>query len=370
MRVILTGGGTGGHIYPAIAIGQAIYNEWPRTEFLYVGTEAGLEKRIVPTTKFPFISINVEGIQRKISPQIFRAAWRTFIGIHQAERIIHDFVPHLVIGTGGYVCLPVVWAAARRNIPTIIHEQNALPGLTNRFLSKRVDEVLLTFAEAKERLSEKAKEKVTITGLPIRDEIMKVTRQQGLDYFGFNPEKLTLLGIGGSRGALSINKAMLHICAKLQDKVQIIHITGPNGHEQFIEDLKSTGINVGNSGNIIIRPYLHSMEYALACADLCVARAGAAFLSEMTAKGIPGVLIPYPYAAENHQEFNAKSLVQKGAAVMIKDDKLSGEALLNEVSRILFNEPTRKLMATKSKEAGNKQAIEKILEVIRPYMIK
>lgn len=370
MRVILTGGGTGGHIYPAIAIGQAIYNEWPRTEFLYVGTETGLEKRIIPKTRFRFVSIDIEGIQRKISPQIFRATWKAIIGVYQAESIIHDFVPHLVIGTGGYVCWPVVWTATLKNIPAIIHEQNALPGLTNRFLSKRVDKVMLTFAEAKERLSEKAQKKATVTGLPIRDEIMKASRQQGLDYFGFTPDKPTLLGIGGSRGAVSINKAMLNICAKLKDKVQIIHITGTDGYEQFIHDLKSTGINVGNSGNIIIRPYLHSMEYALACADLCVARAGAAFLSEMTAKGIPGILVPYPFAAENHQEYNAKSLVQKGAAVMIKDDRLSGEVLLQEVSKILFNEPQRKLMAEKSKEAGNCQAIEKIVEVIRPYLSK
>lgn len=368
MRVILTGGGTGGHIYPAIAIGQAIYKEWPRTEFIYVGTEAGLEKKIIPATRFPFMPIKVEGIQRRISLQPLRAGWKTLIGIGQAERIIYDFSPQLVIGTGGYVCLPVVWMAARRNIPTIIHEQNALPGLTNRFLSNRVNEVLLTFSEAKERLSKRAQKKVTVTGLPIREEILKVSRQEGLAYFGFSPDKLTLLGIGGSRGSLNINRAMLHICAKLKDKVQIIHITGPDGYEQFLAALKRKGINVGNSGNIIIRPYLHSMEYALACADLCVARAGAAFLSEMTAKGIPGVLIPYPYAAENHQEYNAKSLVQKNAAVIIKDDKLTGETLLKEVSRILFDEQLRKSMAAKSKEAGNIQAIEKIVEVIRPYL--
>jgi UDP-N-acetylglucosamine--N-acetylmuramyl-(pentapeptide) pyrophosphoryl-undecaprenol N-acetylglucosamine transferase len=370
MRVILTGGGTGGHIYPAIAIGQAIFKEWPRTEFLYVGTEAGLEKRILSSTRFPFISIDVEGIQRKVSIQVFRAAWKALIGLQQAERIIHDFVPHLVIGTGGYVCLPMVWGASRRGIPTIIHEQNALPGLTNRFLSRRVNEILLTFPEAKERLAKHVQFKSTITGLPIREEILQVTRQEGLDYFGFSSDKKTLLSLGGSRGALSINKAMLHIYKELKNKVQIVHITGVNGYDSFMRELKNTSINVGNCGNIIIRPYLHHMEYALACADLCVGRAGAAFLSEMTAMGIPGVLIPYPYAAENHQEYNAKALSQNNAAVMLLDKDLSGEALLKQVSELIFNDQRRNLMAENSKKAGNIEAIEKIIEVIRPYMYK
>ncbi|PKM89483.1 MAG: undecaprenyldiphospho-muramoylpentapeptide beta-N-acetylglucosaminyltransferase [Firmicutes bacterium HGW-Firmicutes-12] len=370
MRVILTGGGTGGHVYPAIAIGQAIFKEWPRTEFLYVGTEAGLEKRILSSTRFPFVSIDVEGIQRKVSFQVFRAAWKALIGLQQAERIIHDFVPHLVIGTGGYVCLPMVWAATRKGIPTIIHEQNALPGLTNRFLSRRVNEVLLTFPEAKERLAKNVQYKAVMTGMPIREEIMQVTRQEGLDYFGFSPGKRTLLCLGGSRGALSINKAMLHICKELKDEVQIVHITGVNGYNSFMQELKSTGINVGNSGNIIIRPYLHHMEYALACADLCVARAGAAFLSEMTTRGIPGVLIPYPYAAENHQEYNAKALREKNAAVILLDKELSGEVLLKQVSEIIFNDQRRNLMAENSKKAGNIEAIEKIIEVVRPYIKK
>jgi UDP-N-acetylglucosamine--N-acetylmuramyl-(pentapeptide) pyrophosphoryl-undecaprenol N-acetylglucosamine transferase len=368
MRVILTGGGTGGHIYPAVAIGQAIKKQWPKTELLYVGTAHGLESRIIPTTGFSFITIDVEGLQRKISFQAVKAVWKALAGLFKADKIIRDFQPDLVIGTGGYVCLPVVWSAARQKIPALLHEQNALPGLTNRFLSSRVNGIMLTFQEAQNHLSPKAQKKARLTGLPIRQEIMRVNRAEGLAYFGFSPDKPTLLAVGGSRGARSINNAMLRVCRDFADKIQIIHITGAGGYDSFLKQLKFSGIDVGNCGNIIIRPYLHQMECALACADLCVARAGAAFLAEMTAKGIPGILIPYPYAAENHQEHNARSLVQKKAAVMILDSQLNGEVLGKEIQKILSDEKERILMSENSKNAGNPDAIEKIINVVRPFL--
>lgn len=368
MRVIVTGGGTGGHIYPAVAIGQAILREWPQTEVLFVGTETGMEKRIAPAAGFPFVSIDVEGLRRKFSFQAFRAAWKALQGLRQAKRIMHDFEPHLVIGTGGYVCLPVVWAAAGQRISTVIHEQNAIPGLTNRLLSRRVSRILLTFPETAEKLPVQARSKTVVTGLPIRREIMETSKAEGLCYFGFSPDKPVLLGVGGSRGAGSINKAMVDVCRKLGSQVQIIHITGTAGYEDFLQELKRASIDVGNCGNIIIKPYLHHMEYALACADLCVARAGASFISEMTAKGIPGILIPYPFAAENHQEYNARSLVQRGAAALLLDKELRGDNLVKTITAILNDEARRKGMAQKSKETGNPRAIENIVEAIKPYM--
>ncbi|MDX9871665.1 MAG: undecaprenyldiphospho-muramoylpentapeptide beta-N-acetylglucosaminyltransferase [Clostridia bacterium] len=370
MRVILTGGGTGGHIYPAIAIGQAVHKNWPRTELLYVGTETGLEKKILAAAGYPFISIDVEGLPRKISWRAFRAAWKALKGVRQADRIIRDFQPNLVIGTGGYVCLPMVWAASRRGIPTFIHEQNALPGLTNRILARRVTGIMLTFGEAKTRFPEKARIKAVVTGLPVRDEILQAGRAEGLQFFGLSADKPTLLGVGGSRGAASINKAMLEVILKLKDKLQIVHITGVNGYDAFMEGLQSAGINLGNYGNIIVRPYLHQMEYALACADLCVARAGAAFISEMTARGLPGILIPYPYAAENHQDYNAQALLNKKAAVVIPDKELTGRALVKQIEEIIFDQQKRYSMAENSKQAGNSTAIEKILNVLRPYLVK
>ncbi len=368
MRVILSGGGTGGHIYPAVAIGQAIKKKWPEAEILYIGTEKGLESKIVPQAGFNMQSIDVVGWQREISVQALCAAWKTMKSIRQASKYIRKFAPDLVVGTGGYVCLPVVWAAARQGIPTVLHEQNAMPGLTNKILARKANYVLLTFPEAARRFPDIAQGKIRVTGLPVRPQILNIGRAEGLAYFGFADNLPVLLTVGGSRGAKSINTAMLELYRTIQEEripLQVIHLTGQTGFEQVKEQLRQAGIDLANCGNIIIKPYLHEMEYALACADLCVGRAGAAFLSEMTAKGIPGILIPYPYAAENHQEYNARSLEKRGAAKVILDQELTGTVLAETVLGILRNEKERAIMARKSLEAGKPEAIEKILEVVQ-----
>ncbi|MDD2432917.1 MAG: undecaprenyldiphospho-muramoylpentapeptide beta-N-acetylglucosaminyltransferase [Clostridia bacterium] len=370
MRVILTGGGTGGHIYPAIAIGQALQKEWARCEILYVGTKNGLENKIIPEVGFPLVTLEVEGWQRKFSLQASKAGWKASKAFFAARKIIRDFSPQLVIGTGGYVCLPVVGAASCLGITTLLHEQNALPGLTNRLLSGGVEEILLTFPEAQKYFSVQRQKKITVTGLPIRPAILEVERAEGLSFFDFSPDKLTLLGIGGSRGAQSINQAMLFVCGQYynDERVQIIHLTGETGYAEFQQKLQQRGIDMANNGNVIITPYLQEMEYALACTDLCVARSGAAFLAEMTAKGIPGILVPYPYAAESHQEHNARALVEQGAAEMILDQELTGEVLLEKVEKVLFNDVRRKEMAQKSKQTGEPEAIAKIIEVVKKHL--
>jgi UDP-N-acetylglucosamine--N-acetylmuramyl-(pentapeptide) pyrophosphoryl-undecaprenol N-acetylglucosamine transferase len=370
MRIILTGGGTGGHIYPAVAIGQAIKKVWPQAEILYIGTRLGLENKIIPETGFPMAIIDVVGWQRKLSLQAVEAGWKAAKSFLASRKIIRDFSPQLVIGTGGYVCLPVVWAASHLGIATLLHEQNAMPGLTNRFLSGRVNRVLLTFPEAKQHFSPKVQKKLQVTGLPIRPAILSATREEGLEFLGLSPNKLTLVGVGGSRGAKSLNQAMLLICRKYvgDPRVQIVHLTGQLGFEEFQAELKKAGIDVGNNGNIIIKPYLHEMEYALACADLCIGRGGAAFLAEMTVKGIPGILVPYPYAAENHQEYNIRALVEQGAAEMILDKDLTGEKLGQKVEKILFDRITRERMVLKSSKAGKSQALEKIIQIIKEYV--
>lgn len=369
IRVILTGGGTGGHIYPAVAIGQAIRQEWSGAEILYLGTKQGLENKIVPEAGFPLTLIDVEGWQRKVSLQAVKAGWKALRAFSTAKKIIRGFSPQLVIGTGGYVCLPVIWAASRLRIPTLLHEQNALPGLTNRLLAGRVDKTMLTFAAAQQYFPAKAQDKLQVTGLPVRPAILQVTREAGLRFFGLAPEKLTLVSVGGSRGARTINQAMLAVCRKYAGDpgVQIIHLTGQSGYDEFTAELQAVGINWNNTGNLIIKPYLPEMEFALACADLCVARCGAAFLAEMTVRGIPGILIPYPYAAENHQEHNARDLVDQGAAELILDRDLNGEILLAKVEELLQQKEKRQLMAANSLRAGKPEAMENILKIIRQY---
>ena len=370
MRVILTGGGTGGHIYPAIAIGQAVQKEWPQCEILYMGTKRGLENKIVPEVGFPMVVYDVEGWQRKLSFQAIRACWKAGSAFFAARKKIRKFSPQLVIGTGGYICLPVVGAAARLGIPTLLHEQNAIPGLTNRLLAGEVKKILLTFPESKQHFSTHLQEKLQVTGLPIRPAILHMERIEGLTFFNFSPDKLTLLGVGGSRGAQSINRAMLYVCRKYagDPRVQIIHLTGQDGYAEFRQETERVGINLGNSGNIIIKPYLQEMEYALACTDLCIARSGAAFLAEMTAKGLPGILVPYPYAAENHQEYNARALVEKGAAEMLLDRDLTGERLFEKIEKILFAREKREKMAGKSKQAGKPEAMDNIIRAIKKHL--
>ena len=366
MRVILTGGGTGGHIYPALAIGQALSKAYRQVEFLYVGSETGLEKRIVRAAGFPFVALDVQGWQRSFSLHTIKVCYKTAKALYDANAIVRNFQPDVVIGTGGYVSLPVVWAAARQHKSTFIHEQNAYPGLANRLLSRHVSGVLLTYIEASKHFPSGVRNKLHITGLPIRPAIMSVNRDEGLRHFGFSVDKPVLLVVGGSRGAGSINSAMLDVYrnVKLCSKLQLIHLVGAVGYEAYVRELRKAGIDMGKCGNINVMPYLHEMEYALACADLCVARAGAAFLSEMTAKGVPGILIPYPLAAENHQEYNARTLVDTGAAEMILDRDLNGEKLLESVQNILYNEKRRKQMAQNSMKAGKPEAIEKIIRVI------
>jgi len=364
MRVLFTGGGTGGHVYPALAIAKNILKKYPQSEVLYVGTKNGLEAKIVPETEIPFKTIEVEGWQRKFSWQLIKAGLKAIQGGTQALHIIRRFNPQLVIGTGGYVCGPVVLAAKILNIPTIIHEQNALPGLTNKTLARIVNKVMITFPDSIKYFSEPGK--VVLTGLPIREEILKLSKEEGRKFFNLFPNKLTLLVSGGSRGAKSINSAMVEVYKSLYQRqdLQIIHITGEQGYKEMLLQLTNEGIDIAQCGNIILRPYLYEMEYALAAADLCVARAGATFLAEITARGLAGILIPYPYASENHQEFNARSLVEREAVVMILDKELTGANLTKAIVELLNDQERLHKMSKNAKKAGNPDSLEKIMKVL------
>ncbi len=370
MRIILSGGGTGGHIYPAIAIGQALKKEWPQAEILYLGTEKGLERQIIPQTGFAFRTIEIMGWQRKVSLQMIKAGLKVFKGLRQASRIMKEFSPDLVIGTGGYVCLPVVWAASRRKIPTILHEQNALPGITNKFLSRKVDYLLITFPEAAAHFPAAVQARIRVTGLPIRPRILAVSREEALNFFGLAGDKPVLLVSGGSRGARSLNSAMIVVYKRAKElnfPFSIIHLTGQEGLAEVQRELAQAGLEEEDYVNIIIKPYLHEMEYALACADLCIGRAGATFLAEITAKGLPGILVPYPYATENHQEYNARSLEKRGAAKVILDKDLRDkESLLAEqLMEIITDKEKLRELASCSLQAGKPDAVEKILKVVR-----
>lgn len=362
MRMIISGGGTGGHIYPAITIAREISKLTEHCEILFVGTKQGLEADIIPKEGFDFTTIEVCGLERKLSWKNVQTLFNTAGGVWKSIRIVKAFKPDVVIGTGGYVCGPVLLAASLLKIPSMIQEQNVIPGITNKILARFVDKIAIGYQEARGYFTEYKPEQIVFTGNPIRPEVMSATREEGQAALGLSSARLTLLVVGGSRGARSINNAMLGVHKHFSGnkRIQILHVTGQNEYNSIVGNNKQAGIDISSDGNIIIKPYLYNMPLALAAADLAIFRAGAVGLAELTARGIPAILVPYPYAAENHQEFNAQALEKQGAACVIADKELSSTIVIDTIERLLDNPEALADMAKKSKELGRPQAAETI----------
>ncbi|AGB41704.1 undecaprenyldiphospho-muramoylpentapeptide beta-N-acetylglucosaminyltransferase [Halobacteroides halobius DSM 5150] len=363
MRVLFSGGGTGGHIYPSLAIAKKLEERVKDSEILFVGTKDGLEADIIPKEGYKLETIHVEGLPRKISLQLARSLLKTGLGLVEAKRIIKNFKPDIVVGTGGYVCGPTVLAASLSKVPTLIHEQNAYPGLTNRMLARVVDKIALSNLDAKKHFS--TPEKTILTGNPIRPEILRKDKLTSYKELGLAPQKKIILVFGGSRGAKSINQALVNIYPKLKESdLQVLHITGKRDFSDIAKQAKEQGINNLEAGNIIIKSYSYNMEAALAIADLIISRAGATGLAEITACGIPSILVPYPHAAENHQEHNARSLERNGAAKVILDQNLTGEKLFKLFNKLIKDEPKLNKMAKESKKLGKPNAANKLVDLI------
>lgn len=359
MKVILSGGGTGGHIYPALTIADNIKLLYPDAEIVFVGTQSGLEKDIIPRYGYPLKFIEVAGFRRSLSLDTLRSTGKLFEGLYDAYKIISQENPDLVIGTGGYVCGPVVFTAALQGIPTCIQEQNAMPGVTNKILSRFVKKVFLGYEEAGRYFNHRAE--LIYTGNPIRTEILEHERSEAYKELGLDSKKKTILVSGGSRGARSINTAMLGVELALSGRgdVQILHATGDVNYEAHMEALRSKG-SIGE--NIIIKPYLHNMPVALAAADLAIFRAGAIGLAELMAKGIPSILVPYPYATANHQEFNARAVEAQGAARVILDKELTSDKLIEAIEHLLLHSDELEKMMSAAHSLGRPKAAAVIAE--------
>ncbi len=330
MKIILSGGGTGGHIYPALAIASEIKRRDPAVELLYVGTERGLESKIVPPSGIPFKTIDISGIDRSSMLKASKALIKFPFSFFQARDIIKDFKPDIIVGTGGYVSYPIVLAGTFMDVRTLIHEQNAIPGLANRNLARRVDCVLLTFEEARKYLDAKC---IKLTGLPVRQEILTIDRKKAKA--GAEGNKFKLLAFGGSLGAASINQAMLQLVERYRnEEMGIIWIAGQAGYDDIKEALEKKVDTKSLQCTIKILPYMYNIEEALAVADLAVCRAGASTVCELEVLGLPAIFVPYPYAAENHQEKNARALVDKKAALMIIDEFLDGDTLYKKIEEL------------------------------------
>ncbi|HHW06607.1 MAG TPA: undecaprenyldiphospho-muramoylpentapeptide beta-N-acetylglucosaminyltransferase [Clostridia bacterium] len=363
LKVVLTGGGTGGHIYPAVAVGRRLLEVAPGAKIYYVGTSRGLEKELVPKEGWPFYTVAAAGLARRISPATVKALLTTGKGYLQARGLLQRLKPDLVLGTGGYVCGPVVLAGAHLGIPTMIHEQNAYPGLTNRWLARVAGRVCITFPQSAQYFP--AGSRIVETGLPIRRQILETTREEGLRGLGLK-EGFRVLVVGGSQGAKSINLAMLDVYDRLKERRDIhwLHITGQAGYEGYLQELAARGIDLTHFGNITIMPYVYQMEQALSVADLVIGRAGASFLAEVTAKGLPGILIPYPFASENHQEYNAKAVVESGGAILVKEKDLSGPVLAEHIIALADHPERLARMARGARALGKPDAVDRIIEQV------
>ncbi|GER71005.1 UDP-N-acetylglucosamine--N-acetylmuramyl-(pentapeptide) pyrophosphoryl-undecaprenol N-acetylglucosamine transferase 1 [Weizmannia acidilactici] len=358
MKIIVSGGGTGGHIYPALALIRTIKQKHPDTECLYIGTDRGLESNLVPRENIPFKSIHITGFKRSLSFENIKTVVRFLKGVSQCKKIIKEFKPDVVIGTGGYVCGPVVYAAAKLNIPTMIHEQNSVPGLTNKFLSRYVDKVAICFESAREFFDEK---KVVLTGNPRASEVVGESSRNVLETFGLKKEPPTVLIFGGSRGARPINEAVVKSLANFaQKKYQVIYVTGDVHYEAVQKEIAL----IDEKDNVKVVPFIHNMPEVLRAVDLVVSRAGATTLAELTALGLPGILIPSPYVTNNHQEKNARTLVESGAALMLLEKDLSPSKLVSLIDRILLDKDQLVKMRMASRNLGIRDASWRLYEVM------
>lgn len=372
LRVILSGGGSAGHVNPALAISEIIRENRPDTEFLYVGTPNGMEHRLAENAGFKFAGMKVAGFQRHLSfknigRNIKAAAYLSTAGF-KAKKIIKDFKPDLVIGTGGYVCGPIVREAAKMGVKTVIHEQNAFPGLTTKLLAPDVDKIMLTVDKAADRLDEHLRGKCVVTGLPVRKGFSenKISKADAKRALGLD-DAVCILSTGGSLGARAINEAALELMDwYIRDGVKVnhIHSFGKNNREEFETRLKEKNINLSEHPNFIVKEYIDNMSTCMAAADLIISRCGMGALTEIEAEGKASILIPSPYLAENHQYYNGLVLQSAGAAVLYEQKDITPGLIAKTVSGLIADPTALKEMSQHASEQFIEDTPERIWRVI------
>jgi UDP-N-acetylglucosamine--N-acetylmuramyl-(pentapeptide) pyrophosphoryl-undecaprenol N-acetylglucosamine transferase len=351
LRVILAGGGTGGHLFPALAIAEEFVRRNDRTKILFIGTKRGLESRVLNNGEFPLRFIDIEGIRGKGLRGILSGALKIPRSMFQSRGIIGDFDPHIVIGVGGYASGPAVLAAHLMGVTTAIAEQNALAGFTNRALGRFAKRIFLTFPDRSRVFPEK---KVVVSGNPVRNGFIEEgeKKKEKTDTF-------TLLIFGGSQGASAINRTIIEALQDMEgikDGLKIIHQTGEGDFEEVANAYKEHHIDAE------VIPFITDMAMACKGADLLICRAGATSIAEITALGKAAIFIPFPFATGNHQELNAKTLVDAGAAEMIVEDDLSGRGLFEMIEKLYENPGRIETMEKMSKGLGNIKAASNIVD--------
>jgi len=387
LRLIVSGGGTGGHIYPALAIARAVKEADASAEVLYVGTRTGLEASLVPKEGLPFEAIPARGLMRRGLLRAPGSILMALRGVAAARRAIRRFKPDVVVGTGGYVSGPVALAARLEGVPLVLHEQNVYPGATNRLASRWAAVVAVPYAEVARHFPKRTR--VVVTGNPVRRAVLETTPEQGRRVLGLPLDGRLVYVTGGSQGARVLNE---HVVAALPawlaiPGVSVVFATGARYHEAIVEALVGRGLPVvsdlpgesaagpgrpvgrgpaaGEGGKLVVLPYLERADAALAAADVMVTRGGATTLAEVTARGVPAVIIPSPNVAHNEQEFNARVLGRAGAARVVLESELAGGRGLEEaVSAILSDDGLRLGMRRASLSLGRPEASSELAKLV------
>ena len=367
MREIIAAAGTGGHINPGIAIANKIKQEEPNSEIVFIGTSRGLENDLVPRAGYQLEQINAYGFNRHINLENLRKMIKTLKSIREAKKIIKNFKPNVVIGTGGYITAVVGYSAKKCKVPVVLHESNAFPGMAVKMLEKKANKILVGFKDAKERLNKS--DNVVVTGTPtkIKNKNMNESqKKETLAKLGFKNDLPYVLVFGGSQGAKSINDSLIHIIKEEKNtNYNLIWATGNGGYEEIKEELEKNKINIEKLKNTKVIPYIYNMEEILNAVDLVVSRSGAMTITEISNVGKPAIFIPFPFATENHQEYNAKVLEKIGAAKIILDKDLTAEILHTQIEELITNPQLMKEMGIKASKNSINDVENKIYKEIK-----
>ncbi len=355
MKVIISGGGTAGHINPALAAAGHLARE-KQAEILFIGTEKGLESRLVPQAGYDISYIEVSGLIRRLTLKNFLVLKQFATAISRSKKIIRDFKPDLVIGTGGYVCAPVLFAAHSLGISTVVHEQNVVPGVTVKLAASSCDMICISFPETTKYLKPAQAKKCVLTGNPIREEMLEISRETARASLGLDNRPF-IVAFGGSLGAARLNAAVTDFLNTADtSRFQFMLGTG----QRFYDNVKSKITKQEDSIRIV--PYINQMDVVMAAADLVIGRAGALTVSELCALGKPSILIPSPNVAHDHQTYNAKSVSDAGGAMFLLDATLDGEKLEQAINKLLSEPQALNQMALKAKQLGITDGAKRICD--------
>lgn len=361
MKVIVSGGGTGGHIYPAIAICQKLEERYKDLEILYIGTNTGPEKNIVEKYGYKFQAIDAMGLPRKISKKLFKSFATNLKGLKEANKIIKEFEPDIVIGTGGYVCGPILYQASKKKIPTLIHESNSYPGVTTKLLAKKVSYVLISYAQAMSHLKDKSN--VIVTGNPVRTNFKQTYTKEDLEKLGINKDIPVVFSFGGSNGSYWMNQAVSNMAKYLDGKFYLLHQTGKRYYDDFLDNTK-------RNDYLKVFPYIDNIDLFYAVSDLVIASSGAMTLSELSSQKKASILIPKGYTTENHQQYNAQTYVDNKASLMILEKDLNENVLYDKILDIIKDEENIKLMGENAYKLSNPNAADQIVDIVEKLTAK